>query len=92
MDSHCAALVTRALGGASRGRSERGRSEAVAPVRGKVWVTAVPSAKCGGGNGHCDRPVQAVRPPAQQRVQPAPPLPQFGPEKVPVVQPALPEK
>jgi hypothetical protein len=29
----------------------RGRSEVVVLARGKVWVTAVLSAKCGEGNG-----------------------------------------
>lgn len=39
------------LGGASLGGSERGRSEIVALVRGKVCVTVVSFAKCGQGNG-----------------------------------------
>jgi hypothetical protein len=34
--------------GKSRGRSERGRSEVVALMRGVMWVTAVHLASCGG--------------------------------------------
>jgi hypothetical protein len=40
--------LCRPLGGASRGRSERGRSEVVVLVREVVRVTAVHSASCGG--------------------------------------------
>jgi hypothetical protein len=45
------ARLTQALGGAGCVWSERGLSEVVVLVRGKVWVTAVLSAKCGQGNG-----------------------------------------
>jgi hypothetical protein len=37
--------------GISRGRTERGHSGVVGLVRGKVGVTAVPSARCAAGNG-----------------------------------------
>jgi hypothetical protein len=40
-----------AVRGASHGWSKRGRSEVVVLVRGEVWVTAVASARCGGGYG-----------------------------------------
>jgi hypothetical protein len=48
--------MPRTLGGGSRARSERGRSEVVALVREVVWVTATSTssvqavrlAKCGG--------------------------------------------
>jgi hypothetical protein len=63
--------------GESLDRSERGRSEAVVLVTEVLRVTAVPSARCGGGNGHFDRLSAGVRRPAQQRVQPTPPLRPF---------------
>jgi hypothetical protein len=69
-----------------------GRSEVVALVREVVRITAVHLASCDEGYGHFGRFSAGVRRPAQQWVQPTPPLRHFGPEKTLVVHPVLPRE